>query len=98
MMRMLMREILPGRRTIRSRFMRRPFFFSSDFFLFFRSYKAANAVRMGVHYGNGGLIMWVFSGWIYPPGVWKEAILLVDHLIVVPFHVMISSFSFTLGQ
>ena len=44
------------------------------------------------------LIMCVFSGWIYPPGVWKEAILLEDHLIVVSLHVMVSSFLFTLGQ
>ena len=33
----------------------------------------------------------VFSGWIYPPGVWKEAILLEDHLIVVFLNVMVSS-------
>ena len=42
--------------------------------------------------------MCVFSGWIYPPGVWKEAIHLEDHLIIVSLHVMVSSFSFTLGQ
>ena len=34
MMRMLMREILPGRRTIRSRFLRRFFVVLRRFFLF----------------------------------------------------------------
>ena len=49
-MKMLMREILPGRRTIRSRVLRR--FFRRFFFI--RSRKAANAVHMGVDYGSGG--------------------------------------------
>ena len=44
------------------------------------------------------LIMCAFSGWIYPPGVWKEAILKEDHLIVVSLRVMVSSSSITLGQ
>ena len=42
--------------------------------------------------------MCVFSGRIYPPGVWKEAFLLKDHLMVFSLHVMVSSCSFTLGQ